>query len=110
MNPFNRIFLVIYSLPWIGACAGVISLAWAEDEKLDFTLGDTNVQAFVISDGTDRWIVTAIVALLGLIGLITLITAGRRGSRGTKGFVRLKAADGGFVEVSASAIEAILRT
>jgi len=110
MYAFNRIALALYSLAWMAACAGLGALLWNQDQKLDLTMGSINLQAFVLSDDTDRWILTAILVLLGLLGVLTLLTAFRRVSQVSEGYVRLNAADGGAVEVSASAIEALLRT
>lgn len=110
MNAFSRVCLALYSLVWIAACAGIAALAWNDDQKLDLTLGSVNAQAFIASDSTDRWIVTAILALLGMVGLVTLLAALRRAPAGTRGSLRLRDADGGVVEVSAAAIEAVLRS
>ncbi|MDZ7727997.1 MAG: hypothetical protein U5Q44_07275 [Dehalococcoidia bacterium] len=66
MNVFNRIFLVIYSLLWIAACAGLAVMAWNEGQMLDIAAGEFNLQAFIDSTGTDRWIFTAMMALLAL--------------------------------------------
>lgn len=109
MNVFNRIFLALYSLIWMAACGGLIVLAWNDEQKLDIVAGDFNLQAFIQSGDSERWLFTALMGLLALIGVITLVTAFTRSRQGSKGTVRLKAADGGMVEVDASAVEALLR-
>lgn len=111
MNFFNRFFLVIYSLLWIAACAGLIVMAWNQDQKLDIVAGTFNLQAFIVSDDRDRWLFTGMLGLLALIGVISLLTAFARGGRsGSSSTVRLRATDGGVVEIDSSAVEALLRS
>jgi hypothetical protein len=111
MNFFNRFFLVIYSLLFIAACAGLIVMAWNQDQKLDIVLGSFNLQAFILSDDRDRWLFSAMMGLLAMIGVISLIMAFSRGGKSaSSGTVRLRATDGGVVEIDASAVEALLRS
>ena len=111
MNFFNRFFLVIYSLLFIAACAGLVVMAWNQDQKLDIVLGSFNLQAFILSNDSDRWLFTAMMGLLAMIGVISLITAFSRGGKSaSSGTVRLRATDGGVVEIDASAVEALLRS
>lgn len=111
MNFFNRFFLVIYSLLFIAACAGLIVMAWNQDQKLDIVAGSFNLQAFILSGDRDRWLFSGMLGLLGMIGVISLITAfSRGGSAASSGTVRLRATDGGVVEIDSSAVEALLRS
>ncbi|MGH2634220.1 MAG: alkaline shock response membrane anchor protein AmaP [Tepidiformaceae bacterium] len=102
--------LVLYSLLLIAACGGITALAWNQDRKLDLNAGDFNLQAFVASTDTARWIVTAILVVVAIIGLLTLILAVvRGGSGGAKGTLRMRQADGGTLEVTTASIENLLR-
>jgi len=110
MNGLRRVVLVLYSLLLIAACGGITALAWNQDRKLDMNVGDFNMQAFVSSTDTARWIVTAILVVIAIVGLLTLILAvARSGSGGAKGSLRMRQADGGTLEVTTASIENLLR-
>lgn len=110
MNAVRRSFLVLYSLLLIAAAGGLIALAWNQDRKLDLNISDFNVQAFVNSTDAWKWIATAILAAIALLGLFTLIIAVTRdGMASSRGTLRMKQTDGGTVEVTAAAIENLLR-
>jgi len=116
MNIVRRFFLALWSLLLIAAAAGLGVLAWQDSRQLDLAVGEFNLQAFIEVDGWERAVFTAILAASGLIGLFALVTAfvpsraasSTRGSA-SKGVLRLHQADGGTVEVPASAIESLLR-
>lgn len=113
MNGLRRTLLVIYSLLLIAAAGGLIALAWNQDQKLDLKVGDFNLQAFVISSDSAKYGVTAVLAAIALLGFVTLVIAVLRDSggsmRSSKGTLRMRQADGGTVEVTAVAIESLLR-
>lgn len=110
MNALRRTLLVIYSLLLIAAAGGVIGLAWNQDRKLDLSMGDLNMQAFITSSDGGKLALTAVCALLALLGLFTLIVAVMRPTQAkSTGTLRLRQADGGTVEVTASAVESLLR-
>ena len=97
----------------IAAAGGLIALAWNQDQKLDLNIGDFNLQAFVVSSNSAKYGVTAVLAAIALIGLVTLIVAVMRDSDrsmgSSKGTLRLRQADGGTDEVTATSIESLLR-
>lgn len=112
MNVVRRLFLAIYSLVFLGAIGGIIALAWNQGEQLDLNIGDLNMQAFVDSSKDAKYALTAVLAGLAVIGLITLLMAlwPKRSGYNSKGTLRIRQSDGGTVEVSATAIESLLRT
>lgn len=109
MNGLRRVFLVAYSLLLIGAAGGLIALAWNQDRKLDLKAGDFNVQAFVASSDTAKYGVTAVLGAIALIAFVGLLLAVLPTSSRSKGTLRMRQADGGTVEVTAIAIENLLR-
>ncbi|MEP7217042.1 MAG: alkaline shock response membrane anchor protein AmaP [Anaerolineaceae bacterium] len=110
MNVFRRILLVFYSLLVIAAAGGLIGLAWNQDRKLDISLSDLNLQAFITSTDSAKIAFTAICGAVALFGLLTLIIAVLRPSKETSsGTLRMTQADGGTVEVTSGAIESLLR-
>jgi hypothetical protein len=109
VNILGRIFLIIYSLLWIGACGGLVALAWNEDQKLDIEAGDFNLQAFIAAGDAEKWLLSVLLGALAILGLLTLILAVIPSSRRSRGSVQMKGPDGSLVEVQASAIEALLR-
>lgn len=111
MNLFNRTFLIIYSILLIAACAGLAVLAWNTGQMLDIEAGNFELQAFILTEGTDRWIFTAILGAVGLVGLVTLVTAVRPGRRAavSGGNVRIRRDDGAVVDVDTNVIESMLR-
>lgn len=108
MSILGRIFLGIYSLAWIGACAGLIALNWTDDQQLDIEVADWNLQAFIAADRAEQWIFTAIMATVALLGLFTLFLAFKPYSAVRRGSLRLKQAGGGQVEVTAGALETLV--
>lgn len=109
MNGLRRAFLLVYSLLLIGAAGGLIALAWNQERKLDVKIGDFNVQAFVASTNTAKYGVTAILGAIALIAFVALVLAVLPTSSRSKGTLRMRQADGGTVEVTAIAIESLLR-
>jgi len=110
MNGFRRALLILYSLLLIGAAGGLIGLAWNQDRKLDVAVSDLNLQAFITSTDSARLAFTAICGAVALLGLLTLIIAVLRpGAAKSSGTIRMTQADGGVVEVTAEAIEGLLR-
>lgn len=110
MNGLRRTLLAFYSLVIIAASGGLIGLAWNQDRKLDLSMGDLNLQAFITSGDGAKWLLTGICALVAVFGLLTLIIAVLRPSAArSTGTLRLRQADGGSVEVTAGAIESLLK-
>jgi len=109
MNVLRRVLLAFYSVVLIAAAGGAMALTWNNTKKLDLVVRDFNLQAFVVAGDTAKWIVTAILAGVTLLGLLTFVAAvaWSRSQRG--GTLRLRQADGGMVEVTAEAVEALLR-
>ena len=110
MNGLRRALLVVYSLLLIAASGGLIALAWTQDKKLDISVQNFNFQALVSSSDNAKYAATAIFGAVALVGLITLLVAVLREGGGTsRGTLRMRQADGGSVEVTAVAIENLLR-
>jgi len=110
VNVLSRIVLAIYSLLWIAACAGLGVLLWNDDEMLDLEFRDLGLSAFFVAEDADleRGVLTAILALAGVLGLLTLFLALRRQGP-SRGALRMRQQDGGVVEVTATAIESLLK-
>ncbi len=109
MNVFNRTFLGLYSLLWFGACVGLIAMAWNTGQMLDINIGNFSLQAFILSDSTDRWVFSIVVGLLGSVGLITFFSAFRQaGVSGSKS-IRARRPDGTIVDVDSEVVEGMLR-
>jgi len=110
VNALSRVVLALYSLLWIGACAGIGVLLWQDDQMLDLEARGLNLRAYFIANDADleRWLLSAILGLVALLGLLTLTLAFQRAgpSRGT---LRMRQQDGGIVEVTAVAIESLLK-
>jgi len=111
MNGFRRFLLVIYSVALIAAAAGIGALAWNDDEQLDLDIGELNMQAFIDASDDAKWALTAVLAGVALLGVITLLIAvwPHREKASSKSTLRMKQADGGTVEVTAGAIESLLK-
>ena len=108
MNALRRVILAIYSLILLAAVGGLGVLAWNQDEKLDLDIGDLNLQGFITSSDDAKWAFTAVLAAIGLLAVVTLLFAVWPRRRRT-GSLRIRQSDGGTIEVTASAIEALLR-
>lgn len=108
MSILGRIFLALYSLAWIGACAGLIAMNWIDDQMLDIEVADWNLQAFIDAADAEQWAFTAIMAAVALLGVFTLVLAFRPYSAVRRGSLRLKQSGGGQVEVTADALESLL--
>lgn len=108
---FRRILLALYSLVFIAASGGLIGLIWNENEKLDLDINnDFNFQAFVTATDSAQILATAILGVLIVFGLWTLLMSMLpAGSGGSTGMLRLKQSDGGTVEMSAQALERLVR-
>ncbi len=111
MNAVRRLLLALYSLVFLAAIGGVVALAWNQNEQLDLNIGDLNMQAFVDATDDAKYALTAVLAGLALVALITLLIAvwPKRSGYSSKGTMRIRQADGGTVEVTAAAIESLLR-
>ena len=109
MNTLRRSLLVIYSLLLLAAAAGVGMLAWNQDDQLDLTVQDLNVQALVTADDAEKYLLTAILGVIAFVALVTFIVAVWPHRTRSRGALRLKQADGGTVEVTAAAIESLIR-
>ena len=112
MNGTRRFVLVVYSLLLIAAAGGLIALAWTQDKKLDLNIQSFTLQASITSSDAMKYAATAVLAAVALIGFLTLVLAVMRDTPGrgrSKGTLRLKQTDGGTVEVTAVAIENLLR-
>lgn len=109
MNVLRRILLAIYGVVLLAAVGGVAALTWNQDEQLDLNVSDLNIQALVSAGDGAKWVVTAILAGIALIAIITLLIAFLPSRRKSGGTLRIKQSDGGTVEVTASAIESLLR-
>lgn len=109
MNALRRFLLVIHALLLLGFVGGLISLAWDQDEQLDLNISDLNIQAFVEAGDNAKYALTAVLGAIGLIAVISLLVALWPQREGRKGAMRIKQTDGGFVEVTPGAIEALLR-
>lgn len=110
MNVLRRVLLAIYSILLIAAGGGLMALTWNTDKKLDLNIGDFNLQGFVTAGDTAKALATIVLAAIILIGLATLFLALAPGvAGGSRGTLRMRQADGGTVEVSADALESMLR-
>lgn len=111
MNVVRRVLLAIYSLALLAAVGGLAALAWNQDEQLDLTVGDLNLQGFVDASDGAKWAFTGILAGIGFVALVTLLIAiwPKRSGYSSKGTLRIRQADGGTVEVTAGAIESLLK-
>ncbi|MGI8927188.1 MAG: alkaline shock response membrane anchor protein AmaP [Tepidiformaceae bacterium] len=107
MNALARALLVLYSLLLIAACVGVGLLAWNEGDRLDLNAGDLKMQAFIDSSDAARWALTGVLAAIALFALGALAVAFGREGRGGEN-LRVRQADGGYVTVSASAMERLI--
>jgi hypothetical protein len=109
VNALRRILLAVYSVILLAALGGMGVLAWNQDEQLDLDMGDLNLQAFVTSGDNAKWVFTAVLAGIGVLALVTLLIAlwPRRSRHG--GALRIRQSDGGTIEVTSSAIEALIK-
>jgi hypothetical protein len=109
VNALRRFLLVLHALLLLGVVGGLISLAWDQDEQLDLNISDLNVQAFVEAGDNAKYAFTAVLGLIALVALISLLVALWPQREGRRGALKIKQTDGGFVEVTPGAIEALLR-
>lgn len=110
MKALSRVVLAIYSLLWISACAGLGVLLWQDDRMLDLEARGLNLRAYFVATDADveRWLFSVILGLVGGLGLLTLVLALQR-SGPSRGTLRMRQQDGGVVEVTAVAIETLLK-
>jgi hypothetical protein len=101
--------LALYSVAFIAACGGLLALTWNEDKKLDITVRHFNLQAFIDATDSNRVVFTVLLAPFVLLGVVTLVVAFWIESAASKGVLRMRQTDGGTVEVTATAIETLLR-
>lgn len=111
MNVVRRVLLAVYSLVLLAATGGLIALAWNQDQQLDLTIGDLNLQGFVDASNGAKWAFTGALGGIALVGLVTFLIAiwPRRSGYSSKGTLRIKQSDGGTVEVTAAAVESLLK-
>jgi hypothetical protein len=111
MNGVRRVFLALYSLVFLAALGGIGALAWNQDQQLDLKIDKLKMQAFVDASNGAKWALTGALAGIALIGLYTLLAAiwPSRSGYSSKGTLRIKQADGGTVEVTAEAVESLLK-
>ena len=111
MNVVRRILLVLYSLLLLAAVGGLGGLASNQDRKLDLSISNLNIQAFVEASDTAKWAFTGVLAAIGLVAIVSLLIAvwPKGSGYSSSGTLRLRQADGGTVEVTAGAIESLLR-
>lgn len=111
MNVVRRVLLAVYSLVLLAALGGLAALAWNQDEQLDLTIDDLNLQGFVDAGDSAKWAFTGVLAGIAVVALITLLIAiwPKRSGYSSKGTLRIRQSDGGTVEVTAGAIESLLR-
>jgi hypothetical protein len=111
MNVVRRVLLAVYSLVLLAALGGLAALAWNQDEQLDLTIEDLNLQGFVDAGDGAKWAFTGVLAGIAVVALVTLLIAiwPKRSGYSSKGTLRIRQSDGGTVEVTAGAIESLLR-
>jgi hypothetical protein len=110
MNALRRILLAIYSVLLVAACAGLGLLAWNQDQQLDIDLEDFRLTAAIASGDTEKWTFTALLACVALFGILTFLLAVlRTRTDSRRGTLRLRQSEGGTVEVTADALETLLR-
>ncbi|MEO8540845.1 MAG: alkaline shock response membrane anchor protein AmaP [bacterium] len=112
MNVVRRVLLALYSLVFLAALGGIAKLAWFQDEQLDINIKSLNLQAFISSSDPAKYNLSSVLAGLAVLGFITLLIAiwPRRSKYRSKGTLRIRQADGGTVEVTALAIESLLKS
>ncbi len=111
MNALRRVLLALYSLVLLAALGGIGSLAWNQDDQLDLTISDLNLQAFVDASDGAKYALTGALSGIALLAVFTLLLAiwPKRSGFSSKGTLRIRQADGGTVEVTAGAVEALIR-
>jgi hypothetical protein len=110
VNPLRRTLLVVYSLLLLAACAGLAVLAWNEDQQLDLDIGDFNLVAFIAADDAEKVALTAVLGVVALFSVLSVLVAVAGDTPGRRrGNLRIRQSDGGTVEVTAVALEGIIR-
>lgn len=109
MNTLRRILLVVYGLLLLAAVAGAGILLWNQDEQLDLTIQDFNLQILVTTGDAEKYAATAILVVIGWLAVMSIIVALWPRRQGSRGALRIRQADGGMVEVTPAAIESLLR-
>lgn len=109
MNVLRRVLLAFYSILLAAAAGGLIALVWNQDKKLDLTARHFNVQAFITSSTGEKWAFIVVMGLVIIFGLLTLVVAFVQGGPSSEDRpLKLHQTDGGTVEVTSSALEALL--
>lgn len=109
MNVLRRVLLASYSILLVAGGGGLIALAWNQDRKLDLNVRNLNLQAFVTSTTGEKWAFSLVLGLIILFGLLTLMVAFVHGDRSSEDrSLRLHQTDGGTIEITAGALEALL--
>jgi hypothetical protein len=103
-----RTLLAAFSLGWIAVAGGLTALAWNDGQMLDLEIGSFTSQAWIDGDTAAKALFTLVMAALMAIGLAGFLLAFMRKSATPSGVLRLKQAEGGIVEVPASALEALV--
>ena len=109
MNTLRRILLVVYGLLLLAAVAGVGILLWNQDEQLDLTIQDFNLQILITTGDAEKYVATAILAVIGWLAVMSVIVALWPKRQSSRGALRIRQGDGGTVEVTAASIESLLR-
>ena len=110
MNVLRRVLLAAYSIVLVASAGGMVVLAWNQDQKLDLKVRHLNLQAFITSSSSEKWALILLMGLIVLFGLLSLVVAFiQGGSSDSDRSLRLHQTDGGTVEITASALEALLR-
>jgi hypothetical protein len=108
MTILGRIFLALFSLAWIAAAGALTALAWNEGQMLDLEIESFTVQAWIDGNTFSKVLFSTVMALVMLIGLVGFVLAFVRTNTTRKGSLRLRQAEGGVVEVPATALEALV--
>ncbi|MGE5594760.1 MAG: alkaline shock response membrane anchor protein AmaP [Hyphomicrobiales bacterium] len=109
MNGLRRALLAFYSVLFLAACAGLIALAWNQDQQLDIHPEGFRFVSYITSGDSEKWLFTALMACLGLFALLTLVVALTRSTESSGGRLRLRQAEGGTIEITAGAVESLIR-
>ena len=109
MNILRRLMLALYSLLLIGAGGILAVLAWDQEGQLHLEVRDFNLRAFIDLSDAERWVFTGILAVIGLVALFTLFLAFLPARKRRGDSLRMRQADGGYVEVTAEAMEMLIR-
>lgn len=111
MNGLRRGLLGFYSSLLMAGAVGLTVLAWNSDKQLDLSAGSFNLVAHIDANDTAKWGFTALMAAVALLGLMTFLVAAVTPATGeaSRGTVRVRQPEGATVEITAAALERMLR-